>query len=593
MNFQSKVRILSVVFGLFFVAVTLRLFHWQILAGESLAAEAESQHFYTLTVPAKRGEIVFSDNSPLVSNESAFLLYANLSKVTKSKSDISESLANALYTQIPLVATDGANITAEDKEKFFKNTKQELEDKINERLNIKTSIWVNLAHFVPRAVEEKIAKMKIEGLDFAEEDTRDYPESSMAAHLTGFVGANRVGEPKGYFGLEGEYDRELAGKPGVVRIEKDAFGRPIAIGSEERLDKKDGSKLVTGLDRSVQMFTEAALKKGISDWKAKSGSAVVMDPYTGQIVAFANFPSYDQKNFPYYESKLYKNPGVADLYEPGSIFKPLVMSAAINEDKVTPDTRCDKCDGPRYIGGYYIHTFNNQYHPNLTMTETLVNSDNTGMTFVGEKLGFDNLRAYVRNYGFGEKTGVDLEEEAVADLKKKEDFYEIDKATLTFGQGILVNAVQMVRAFSAIANGGYLATPHLVTKIETDDKTIPLSWPKGRKIIKESTAKTISEMMVKVCEESPTHFPRDRTVGLDGFRIACKSGTAQIAVAGEYKENTTTASVIGFFPADKPRYLVYVKLNQPEVRIWGSDTAGPVFFSIVRDLINYYGISPN
>jgi cell division protein FtsI/penicillin-binding protein 2 len=264
----------------------------------------------------------------------------------------------------------------------------------------------------------------------------------------------------------------------------------------------------------------------------------------------------------------------------------------MNEKKVTPETRCDKCNGPRFIGGFYIHTFNNQYHPNLTMTETLINSDNTGMAFVGEQLGFDNLTSYVKKFGFGQKTGVDLEEEANPELRKKEDFYEIDKATLTFGQGILVNALQMAKAFAALANGGFLPTPHFVTEIKTSEKTISLSWPKGQKIIDEGTAKTITEMLVQVCEKSPTNFPRRRTNGLDGFRIACKSGTAQIAFQGTYKEKGTTASVIGYFPANNPKYLIYVKLDEPEVRPWGSDTAGPVFFAIIRDLINYYGISP-
>lgn len=549
-----------------------------------MAAEAESQHFYTLVIPAKRGEILFSDKTPLVSNKSAYLLYANLEKLTKSKAQISKALSAILHTQIPLVASPGAEITSEEKE---------LETKILDRLNFKNVIWVNLAHFVTRDSREKITALKFAGLDYAAEDARDYPEGSMAAHLTGFVGANRVGDPKGYFGLEGNYERELSGMPGIVRIEKDAFGRPIAIGSEERLEKKDGSTLLTTLDRAVQLFTEKNLDQGIKDWKASGGSAIVMDPRTGAIIAFANFPKYDPANFPYYASKLYKNPGVADLFEPGSIFKPLVMSAAINENKVTPETRCDNCAGPRYVGGYYIHTFNNHYQPNLTMTETLINSDNTGMTFVGEKLGFTNLMVYVKNYGFGAKTGVDLEEEEGGDLRKKEDFYEIDKATLTFGQGIAVNALQMARAFSALANGGNLVTPHIVDKIQTGDKIIPLAFPKGKRVISPSTAQTIREMMVQVCDQSPTHFPRDRTHGLDGFRISCKSGTAQIALGGTYKEKGTIASVIGFFPADHPKYLVYVKLNEPEVRPWGSDTAGPIFFAIVRDLINHYGIPPN
>lgn len=592
MDQSTRIKAVSIFFLCLFIAIIARLFHWQILNGEKLSAQAEGQHFYTLSVPANRGEIKFSDSLPLVSNKNSYLLYANLTKLTGDKKIISEKLAEILAPQIPLVATNAAELSPEIKESFLKNNKEELVKRFNDRLAYTSAVWVNLAHFVSRENKNEISSLNFPGLGFADEQTRDYPESSMAAHIVGFVGADRSGNPKGYFGLEGYYERELAGKPGETKIEKDAFGRPIAIGQEEREEAQNGHNLVTTIDRSVQAFVEENLKKGINDWKAKGGNVIVSDPSTGAIIAMANFPSYDPDTFSYYPTNLYKNPAIADQYEPGSIFKPLVIAAAINEDKITPETRCDKCAGPRYIGGYYINTFNNQYSPNLTMTQTLINSDNTGMAFVGEKLGFENLTSYVKKFGFGEKTGVDLEEEANPELKKNEDFYEIDKATLTFGQGVLVNALQMVRAFSAIANGGYLAPPHIVTTIETNDKIIPLKWPKGDRILKENTAKTVTEMMVQVCQNSPTHFPRDRTKGLEDFKIACKSGTAQIAFQGKYKEKGTTASVIGFFPAYKPKFLVYVKLDEPEVRVWGSDTAGPVFFSVVRDLVRYYGITP-
>lgn len=587
-----KIKLVAIGFLFVFILILGRLFYWQVIKGEKLAAQAEDQHYYTLIVPAKRGEIRFHDSSPLVSNKNSFLLYSNLSKLTNDKELVSEKLAEILSMQIPLISTASAQISQEEKDKFLKSNQQDLKKKLFERLNYKDGLWVNLAHFVSRSNKDLIKSLNITGLEFTPEETRDYPEASIAAHILGFVGSDRNGSPKGYFGLEGYYERELSGKPGELRVEKDAFGRPIAIGEEERREKQNGNQLVTNLDRSVQLFVERNLEKGISDWKAIGGSAVVANPKTGAIIAMANFPSYHPENFSYFSTSLYKNPAVADLYEPGSIMKPLIMAAAINENTLTPETRCDRCDGPRLVGGFFIHTFNNTYHPNLTMTETLINSDNTGMVFAGEKLGFNSLYEYLKKFGFGQKTGIDLEEEEGGSLRDPDTYYESDRATLSFGQGVAVNAVQMVKAFSALANGGKPVTPHLVSDVWDGQKKIKLNWKTGPQVISESTAKTVTEMMVQVCEESPTRFPRERIRELEKYKIACKSGTAQIAIGGKYKEKGTTASVIGFFPANDPKFLIYVKLVEPELRPWGSDTAGPVFFNIIRDLINHYLISP-
>ena len=592
MKFEAKVGIVSTVFLAAFLLVVLKLAFVQIISAEKLAAAAEDQHFYSLEIPARRGEIKSADGYSLVSDKDDFLFYVNLSKLTDGKEMVADKVASILANNIPIIATDSSIIAPLDREKILKENQKSIAASLISKLNVKNAVWVNLAHFVKKDQKEQIEKLNVAGLGFVDEQSRDYPEASMAAHLLGFVGFDSVGNPKGYFGLEGFYEREMSGKSGEIRIEKDAFGRPIAIGSETRREKNDGRTLVTTVNRSVQRFTETALEDGIKTWKASGGTAVVMDPRDGSILAMANFPRYDSGNFSYYTENLYKNPAIANLYEPGSIMKPLVMAAAINENKVTPETRCDRCDGPRKIGEYYIHTFNDQYHPNLTMSETLINSDNTGMVFVGEKLGFDKLYSYFEKYGFGSKSGIDLQEEEEGSLRNFNDLYPVDKATLTFGQGIALNAVQMVKAWAVLANGGVEITPHVVSKIQTDGKEIELKTPKGRRIISASTAKVLTQMLVRVANESPVHFPLDRVSELSKFRIAAKSGTAEISAGGKYQKQGTIASVIGYFPADNPRFLVMVKLNEPEVRPWGSDTAGPVFASIARDLLYYYGVTP-
>ncbi len=592
MSFSLKVRFLTVVFLFGFVVISLRLVFLQVISAEQYSAEAEKQHFYSLLLPARRGEIKAVDGAALVSDKNAYLLYAHLPDLPADWTEVAKQISQILAKDVPIVATDSSVLSLQDQESLLKATQDSLEKITLDRLGSENVLWVNLAHFLSTQTKSQIENLHIAGLGFTDEQTRDYPEASMAAHVLGFVGSDENGNPKGYFGLEGFYNRELSGRPGEIKVEKDAFGRPIAIGQEVRTEKQDGRTLITTIDRGVQHFVEADLTAGIRDWRASGGTAIVMNPSDGAVLAMASFPNYDPGNFSYYQTARYKNPAVADLFEPGSIIKPLIMAAAINEQKLTPNTRCDKCDGPRQIYNFYIHTFDNHYHPNETMTDVLVNSDNTGMVFVGEKLGFPALYSYLQKYGFGQKTGVDLQEEEGGSLRPKGDYYPIDQATLTFGQGISVNALQMVRAFGALANGGRLPTPYLVSKIIDQGQTIELPHPLGSRVISESTAKTIAQMMVQVANESPEHFPKDRIAELASFRIAAKSGTAQIAVGGKYSSSGTIASVIGFFPAETPQFVVLVKLNEPEVRPWGSDTAGPVFFAIIRDLINYYGISP-
>jgi len=575
-----------------FSLVVLKLFFIQVISFERYSAAAESQHFYSLDIPARRGEILSRDGFALVGDRNDYLFYGELPKLTDNKSLVAEKLASILVLDVPHISTDGAVFSQQDRENFIKTTQEELRKKLETKLNSSAAVWVNLAHFVSPETKEKIENLKISGLGFLEEQSRDYPEASMAAHLLGFVGFDLVGNPKGYFGLEGNYDQELSGRAGQLRMEKDAFGRPIAIGTETRKEKQDGRNLLTTIDRSVQKFTEKSLEDGIMTWKASGGSAIVMNPKNGEILAMASLPRYDLRNFSYYPSKTYKNPAIADLYEPGSIMKPLVVAAAINENKITPETRCNKCDGPRQIGEYSIHTFNNQYNPNLTATEILINSDNTGMVFVGEKIGFPKLYSYVQKYGFGQKSGIDLQEEEEGSLRKSGEYTQIDEATLTFGQGVAVNAVQMMKAWSVLANNGVMVTPHLVTSVNSTDRKINLDNYPTKKVLTPATAKALTEMLVRVARESPVHFPLDREKGLSNFKIAAKSGTAEIAIGGKYLKQGTIASVIGYFPADDPKFLVMVKLNEPEVRPWGSDTAGPVFASIARDLLYYYGINP-
>jgi cell division protein FtsI/penicillin-binding protein 2 len=264
------------------------------------------------------------------------------------------------------------------------------------------------------------------------------------------------------------------------------------------------------------------------------------------------------------------------------------MAAVIDLGLVSPETICLRCDGPVQIGEYTIKTWNEKYHPGSTMTEILLHSDNVGMVFVAEKLGVKNLLEYLRRFGLGEKTGVDLQGESDSSLREENSWGKIDLATAGFGQGIAVTPIQMVRAMGAIANKGRLVTPQVVKKIKEDGREIFFKFPPLKQIIKPQTARIITQMMVEAVERGEAGRSRPK-----GYRIAGKTGTAQIPISGHYDEEKTVASFIGFAPADNPRFVMLVSLREPKTSPWGTTTAAPIWFEIAKEIFRIWGIPPS
>ncbi|EKD85259.1 MAG: hypothetical protein ACD_38C00059G0001 [uncultured bacterium] len=241
------------------------------------------------------------------------------------------------------------------------------------------------------------------------------------------------------------------------------------------------------------------------------------------------------------------------------------------------------------ISGFTIRTWNNKYYADTTMKDVIVHSDNTGMVFAGKKIGLDKFYSYLENFGFGQPTNIDLQDEASPDIRVKEAWREIDLATASFGQGIAVTPVQMVRAISAIANGGNLMEPHVVSKVLSDDgKSVYEIKPKSKQVLKPAVAQQVMEMMVAAVQEGESKFVKPK-----GFKIAGKTGTAQIPVAGHYDPNKTIASFVGFAPADDPKFVMLVRYDEPSSSIFGSETAAPTFFEIAKQLLLYYKIAPS
>ncbi|MCL4366874.1 penicillin-binding protein 2 [Patescibacteria group bacterium] len=569
-----RLKILKVAYFVILFVIVVRLFYWQVLRFDDLAALADEQHLKSSTVEAPRGQIYASDGAILATNKPTFLLYGE-PKVVENINQISEQLAKIIY---PLSLTPDQTADPVQLNALTDQYKQDL---------TKDLYWVPLARDLSADTKTKIDQLNLTGVGFDNELSRFYPESSSAAHILGFVGKDSSGQQTGYFGIEGYYNGDLKGIPGITTEEQDANGRTILSGTYDEKEPRPGHDLTLNLDRTVQYFVEKRLKLAMEKYGAKSASAVVMDPKTGAILAMASFPNYDPNNYYDFSKDAYKNPIVADSYEPGSTFKVLMMAAAINEGEVTADTRCDICDGPVKIGSYYIRTWNDQYLGDLTMDQVIIHSDNTGMVFVSRKLGLDKQYQYIQNFGFGNLTNIDLQDEMSPEIRPKEQWHEIDQATASFGQGIAVTPIQLVRAVSAIANGGYLMEPHIVHSIDVDGQVRIIQPKVIRQVISNQTAQTVTQMMVDA-----VNLGEAKSFAPQGYKIAGKTGTAQIPVAGHYDPTKTIASFVGFAPADSPRFAMLVVFQEPSASEWGAETAAPTFFDIAKDLFTYYNIPP-
>lgn len=575
---MDRLKIFQLAIAILFILITARLFYWQILVKTTTDSITRQDQ-----IPAPRGQIYTSDNFAIVANQQAFLIYAQphqIKDAQKTATALAPYLISEKYATASAVLSDDQK---KQKEQEI-TTKQE---SLFQKLTNKNLLWVQLARKVPLTAKEQIEKLNLFGIGFEPDTKRIYPEASMAAQLLGFVGSDKFGNDTGYFGIEGYYDRRLRGKPGRLTQQEDPFGIPILVGQYRPITPRPGTSLYLSIDRAVQFMVEDKLSSAVQKYAAQEGTVIIAEPKTGKIIAMATYPAYHPGLREEFSEKLYKNPAIADAYEPGSIFKLITTSAALDHSVITPNSICEICTGPRQIGGFEISTWNKKYYPNSTVTEIIEHSDNIGMTYVADKLGVDKLYEYIVKFGFGQPTGIDLQEEAAGSIRPKNEWRPIDLATASFGQGLAVTPIQMVQAVSAIAAGGKLQTPKIINIIKDQDNRQIVEPEQSRQVISPRTASQITEMMVESVQkgEAKAYAPK-------GWRIAGKTGTAQIPLAGHYDPDKTIASFVGFAPADDPRFVMLVRFTQPQSSPYGSETAAPTFFEIAKELFNYYGIPP-
>jgi cell division protein FtsI/penicillin-binding protein 2 len=423
---------------------------------------------------------------------------------------------------------------------------------------------------------------RLDGLGFKPHFQRSYPERTLASNVLGFV----TRDGRGYFGIEEKYNDLLAGNPVQVWVPRDP-NKAIDI---PRVP--DGTTLVLTLDRDLQAKVENILDRSLDEYGARNGAIIVMDPKTGEILAMASTPRMDLNNytdyFQIYDNGSQYNRSIGMAYEAGSVVKILTMAAALDSAAVTPQTTYID-SGSIEVGGITIRNWDRQPWGQRNMTECLQHSLNVCLAWIATQMGSPTFYSYMESFGLGHRTGVDLADEAMGRLKVPgdSDWYPVDLGTNAFGQGVSVTPLQLMMAASAIANEGQMATPHVLYAMLRDGHQYNVPSQYAGSPIKPETARTLTEMLaVSLQNESASAL-------LPGYRVAGKTGTAQIPTQLGYDPNHTNASFIGWGPVDDPQFMIYVWLQEPTTSIWGSQTAAPVFSLVAEQTVISLNIPPD
>lgn len=576
---SHRFSLLFIAFLLWFGAVLARLYYWQIIKSPELVEIARAQYERPTTQSLPRGKILSSDGYPLALNEDRYRLIVKPNVLKDPPALLTRFLVPLVYTPSIEAATDSAKRLLEEKT---------LEAGLLSKMSDASRKWVPLASGLRGIAKQEIEKLGNNALTFETYQTRYYPESTLSAHVLGFVGSDERGEPKGYFGIEGQYDLELRGKQTNFTQMTDAVGQPISLDVQTEAKDASSRDLTLTITRDIQFMLERHLQAGLVKYGAKSIDALIMESKTGKILAMASYPSYIPSEFAKSDPTVFKNPTIADSYEPGSTFKVLTVATGIDTGVITPDTRCDSCAGPVTIGRYTIKTWNNEYQAERSIQEGLTRSDNTVMVFTAKKIGKEKFLEYIKAFGIGEQTDIDLQEESSPKLRPDKDWGEIDVATASFGQGIALTGIQMLASVNAIANGGVLMRPYVVDTVTTGQASFQTKPKEVRRVIKPETARIVTQMMMEAASKGDARWTLPKS-----YPIAGKTGTAQIPLAGEYADDRTIASFVGFAPAQDPKFTMLVRVVEPTSSPWGSETAAPLWFTIAKDLFVKFGVSPN
>lgn len=566
-GFLLRINLTFLFFLTLFGIVTYRLYTLQVINYGHYHNLANKQHQYKKEIFPKRGDIFLQEK-----NGELFTAATDrdLKTVFAIPLEISEEEVSVLSKQLAeILGLDEAEV----KSKISK------ENDPHEILKRKLS-------------EEEVVKinnLNAKGIYLEDESWRFYPGGDLAAHALGFVSYPNS-KASGQYGIEREFNKLLSGRSGLLEEEKDTFGHWISLGKKNLTPAQDGSNLVLTIDHAIQFRAQLALKNAVSRHGAISGKIIVIEPQTGKILALAAEPTFNLNEYSKVEDiDVFLDPIISKEYECGSVFKAITMAAGLDSAKIKSNTTYYD-SGVVSEAGYEIKNSDGKAYGQQTMTEALEKSLNTGMIFAEKQMGHEIFLRYIKDFGFGTKTGITLPGEITGNLSNLDSRRAIEFYTASFGQGITVTPIQLAMAYGAMANGGELLKPRIV------DYSIDYNGGKRysekeviRNVISSDSAREVTQML-----ESNVINGHGKRARVPGYRIVGKTGTAQMSdkVKGGYIEGATVGSFAGYGPVEDPAFAMLVVIERPQGVSWAESTAAPVFGEMAKFILSYKGIEP-
>ncbi len=563
-SIETRIYVLFFLIFVFAAVIFLRLYFLQVFSHDYYKKLADNQHSNLENIFPQRGEIYLQDSGnlyPVAVDKNSQMAYA-----------VPREMSDPLSVAKALAATLGLD-----------------ENNLQTKLSRKNDMYEVLKHRLSDEEVTKLRELKLEGVHLTGESYRYYPAENLASQVLGFVGW-KDNNLSGRYGIENYFDAQLTGHPGQLFQDQSNSGFWVPTGNKKIVPAKNGDGLVLTIDHIIQYETEKILKSAVSKYQAQRGTIIIMEPSTGRILAMASYPDFDPNNYQGQDMASFRNLAVSSSYECGSIFKTITLASAIDAGRVTPEsTYVDT--GSVSEAGYTIKNALNKAYGKQTMTQVLDMSLNTGAIYAEKQLGNANFLAYVKRFGFGEPTGIQLPGESsgtIANLKNTKS--DINFFTASFGQGIRVTPIQMVAAYNALANGGLMVKPTIVKDIiKPDGSQEEIQPQREQQVVSQQTANEIATMLGSVVVNG-----EGKMAGVPGYAVGGKTGTAQVASSNAkgYQEGQNIGSFAGFAPLNNPRFTMLVRMDNPKGVDWAESSAAPTFGELMKFLLNYANIQP-
>jgi cell division protein FtsI (penicillin-binding protein 3) len=554
---RLRLMLLALTISLWALVIGIRLVQLQVLGREFFEQQGTRQSERTVNLFPRRGPILDREGRPLAVSVDAESLYAVPQDVTDPRATAA-ALARAL-------SLDAAG-------------RREVEAKLRRR-----SAFVWIERKLDPTTARRVRDLSLEGVGFVAEQRRYYPQRELAAHVLGYVGVDNTGMGGIEFGLE----REIRGREAKVVVSTDARRRPVA---QTERPSTDGATVVLAIDQAIQYVAERELERAVAESQALAGMVIVVEPFSGEVLALAGRPTFNPNRYNAYPSSRWRNRAVGDVFEPGSIFKIVTAAAAIQESVVTPEELLDCGHGRIEVGGTVIN--DHAVFDTLTFAEAVAKSSDVGMIRVAQRLGRDNFARYVREFGFGSATGIDLPGESAGLFRPTARWSALSLPSLSFGQEIGVTGMQIAAAAAAVANGGYLMRPIVVKRVEdAEGRVVKDAKPfVVRRVLQPATVDVLTDILRAVVTEGT-----GRAAGIPGYVVAGKTGTAQkVDATGRYSMVDHVASFVGWVPVARPALVVLASLDTPRgARNQGGDVAAPLFARVAEGALRILAVPPD